>query len=187
MRIDPIDQSRPTSAELASKPTGLGAQIVPMSCIRGGRSPLEDRPVKYSIRIAALAAALSLCSVATARAQDTTKPGGLNKVAHDVSNTAKKAGRDTKAEVKRDASKAHNTLTDAGNETKTVLKKTTGIHGSHNKHPGGLNKVAHDISNTSKKAGSDAKAEKNRIKSKAHGAATEAGKSVKDTVLKQKQ
>ena len=29
------------------------------------------------------------------------------------------------------------------------------------------------------------KAEKNRVKSKAHGAATEAGKSMKDTVLKQ--
>src|SRR5215213_1298764 len=143
--------------------------------------------MKYSVRIAALAAALSLCGVTTARAQaaDTSKPGGLNKVAHDVSNTAKKAGRDTKAEVKRDASKAHNTLTDAGNETKTVLKKKTGIKGSQSKDPGGLNKVARDISKTSKKAGRDAKAEKNRVKSKAHGAATEAGKSVKDTVLKQ--
>jgi hypothetical protein len=181
-------QSRRASAELASDPTGLEARDVPASCNGGSRSPQEDRPVTHSVRIAALAAALSLCSVATVRAQaaDTNKPGGLNKVAHDVSNTAKKAGRDTKAEVKRDASKAHNTLTDAGNETKTVLKKTTGIHGSHNKHPGGLNKVAHDISNTSKKAGSDAKAEKNRIKSNAHAAATEAGKSVKDTVLKQK-
>ena len=81
--------------------------------------------MRHSIRIAALAAALSLCGVATARAQaDDHKPGGLNK-------------------------------------------------------------VAHNISNTSKKAGSDAKAEKNRVKSDAHGAATEAGKSIKDTVLKQ--
>ena len=52
------------------------------------------------------------------------------------------------------------------------------------KKPGGLNKVARDISKTSKKAGSDIKAEKNRVKSKAHGEATEAGKSLKDTVLK---
>jgi hypothetical protein len=120
------------------------------------------------------------------RAQDTHKPGGVNKVAHDVSNTMKKAGRDTKAEVKRDASTAHGALSDAGNETKTVLKKTTGIHGSTNPRPGGLNKVAHDISNTSKKAGSDIKAEKNRVKSNLHGKATEAGKSIKDTTLKGK-
>ena len=82
--------------------------------------------MKHSVRIAALAAALSLCGIATARAQaDDHKPGGLNKVARDISNTSKKAGRDMKAE-------------------------------------------------------------KNRVKSKAHGAATEAGKSLKDTVLKQK-
>ena len=143
--------------------------------------------MRHSVSIAALAAALSLCGVATARAQaDDHKPGGLNKVAHDISKTSKKAGRDTKAEVKRDASKAHNALTDAGNETKTVLKKTTGIKGSQSKDPGGLNKVARNVSRTSKKAGSDIKAEKNRVKSKAHGAATEAGKSMKDTVLKQK-
>ena len=48
------------------------------------------------------------------------------------------------------------------------------------------NGLARDISKTSKKAGRDIKAEKNRVKSKAHGAATEAGKSMKDTVLKQK-
>ena len=142
--------------------------------------------MKINVRIAALAAALSLYGAASAGAQqaDTAKPGGLNKVAHDISNTSKKAGRDTKAEMKRAGSKAHNTLKDAGNETKTVLKKTTGIKGSQSHQPGGLNKVARDISKTSKKAGSDIKAEKNRVKSKAHGAATEAGKSVKDPVLK---
>ena len=134
----------------------------------------------------ALAAALALFTAASAHAQDTDshKPGGLNKIGHNISNTMKKAGRDTKAEVHRDASKTHNTLKDAGNDTKTVLKRTTGIHGSHNAHPGGLNKVAHDISNASKRAASDTKAEKNRVKSNVHGAATEAGKSVKDTLLK---
>ena len=137
--------------------------------------------MKTHARFGALAA-LALFAALPARAQDTHKPGGLNKVAHDVSNTVKKAGRDTKAEVKRDASKTHNTLTDAGNETKTVLKKTTGIKGSKNPHPGGLNKIAHDISNTSKKAGSDIKAEKNRAKSDLHGKATEAGKEAKKEV-----
>jgi hypothetical protein len=137
------------------------------------------------VRTAVFAAALSLFAVSVrAQATDDHKPGGLNKVAHDVSNTAKKAGRDTKAEVKRDASKTHHVAQDAGNETKTVLKKTTGIKGSQSNQPGGLNKVARNISKTSKKAASDAKAEKNRAKSDVHGALTETGKSVKDTVLK---
>jgi hypothetical protein len=139
------------------------------------------------VRFAVLAAAFSVLAVSsTARAQEAHKPGGLNKVAHDVSNTAKKAGRDTKAEVKRDASKTHNALTDAGNDTKAQLKRTTGIKGSQSHQPGGLNKVARNVSKTSKKAASDAKAEKNRAKSDVHGALTETGKSVKDTTLKGK-
>lgn len=137
------------------------------------------------IRFAAVAA-IALFAALPAQAQEEHKPGGLNKVAHNVSNTMKKAGRDTKAEVKRDASKTHGALQEAGNETKTVLKKTTGIHGSNKEHPGGLNKIARNISNTSKKAGRDTRAEKDRVKSKAHGAATEMGKSIKDTTLKQK-
>lgn len=139
--------------------------------------------MKNQIRFAALAAA-ALFAALPARAQDDHKPGGLNKVAHNVSTTVKKAGRDTKAEVKRDASRTHNALTDAGNGTKTVLKKTTGIHGSKNAHPGGLNKVAHAISNTSKKAASDTKAEKNRVKSKTHAVATETGKEIKEVPKK---
>jgi hypothetical protein len=143
--------------------------------------------MKHHVRFA-IAGAVALFAALPARAQDTSshKPGGLNKVAHNVSKTVKKAGQDTKAEVHRDASKTHNALTDAGNDTKTVLKKTTGIKGSTNPHPGGLNKVAHDISNTSKKAASDTKAEKNRVKSNLHGKATETGKSIKDTTLKSK-
>jgi hypothetical protein len=144
--------------------------------------------VRYQIRIAAIAAALSLYGATSAGAQaaEEKKPGGLNKVAHDVSATAKKAGRDTKAETKRAGSKAHDALSDAGNETKTVLKKTTGIKASQSKEPGGLNKVARNISNTSKKAGRDTKAEVKRVKSDLHGAATETGKSIKDTTLKAK-
>ena len=54
--------------------------------------------MKINARIAALAAALSLYGAATAGAQqDEHKPGGLNKVAHDISKTSKKAGQDTKA------------------------------------------------------------------------------------------
>ena len=94
----------------------------------------------------------------------------------------KKAGRDTKAEVHRDASKTHNNLKDAGNDTKSFMKKTTGIHGSHNKHPGGLNKIAHNISNASKKAGSQVKGEAKEAGSDIHGASSESGRKVKDEV-----
>ena len=145
--------------------------------------------MRINVRIAALAAALSLygaTAAATAGAQDANKPGGLNKVARDISKTSKKAGRDIKAETKRASSKAHNELTDAGNATKKTLKKATGIKAPQSHQPGGLNKVARDISKTSKKAGSDTKAEIKRVKGDAHGASTEAGKSLKDTVLKSK-
>lgn len=141
--------------------------------------------MRHHVQVVAIAA-IAVFAALPARAQDTTKPGGVKKVAHNVSKTMKKAGQDTKAEVKRDASKTHGALQDAGNETKTVLKKTTGIKGSTNDHPGGLNKVARDISNTSKRAASDTKAEVKRDKSKLHGKATEMGKSVKDTTLKAK-
>ena len=109
--------------------------------------------MKINVRIAALTAALSLYGAASAGAQqaDTAKPGGLNKVAHDISKTSKKAGRDTKAEMKRAGSKEHNTLTDAGNETKTVVKKTTRIKGSQSHQPGGLNTVGRYMAD--KKAG----------------------------------
>jgi hypothetical protein len=143
--------------------------------------------MKTQVRYALVAAALSLFAVTSAQAQEEHKPGGLNKVAHDVSNTAKKAGRDTKAEVKRDASKAHGALQKAGNDTKTELKRTTGIKGSQAEQPGGLNKVARDISKTGKKTARAARAEKDRAKSKAHGELTETGVAVKDTVLKGKK
>jgi Skp family chaperone for outer membrane proteins len=149
---------------------------------------LEDADMIKQMRYAILAAGLSLFagSAAGAQAAEEHKPGGLNKVAHDVSRTAKRAGRDTKAELKRGSSKTHNALTDAGNNTKAELKRATGIKAPQSHEPGGLNKVARDISKTSKKAGSDAKAEKNRVKSDVHGGLTETGKSVKDTTLKAK-
>ena len=142
--------------------------------------------MKVQLRYFVIAAALAFTTPLTVRAQDTNKPGGLNKVAQNISKTAKKAGRDTKAEVKRDAGKTHHALKHAGNETKTTLKKTTGIKGSQSKDPGGLNKVAREVSSTSKHAARHAKAEKNKAKSDAHGALTETGKSIKDTTLKGK-
>ena len=82
--------------------------------------------MKINVRIAALAAALSLygaATAATADAQDANKPGGLNKVALDISKTSKKAGSDTKAEIKRAKGNAHGAATEAGKSMKdTVLK-----------------------------------------------------------------
>jgi hypothetical protein len=142
--------------------------------------------VNVQLRHLVVAVALAITAPPAVRAQDTGKPGGLNKVARNVSKTVKKAGRDTKAEVKRDAGKTHHALKQAGNETKTTLKKTTGIKGSQSKQPGGLNKVAREASATSKHAARHAKAEKNKAKSKTHAALTETGKSIKDTTLKGK-
>lgn len=82
--------------------------------------------MKINVRIAALAAALSLygaTGATVAGAQDTNKPGGLNKVARDISKTSKKAGSDTKAEVKRVKGDVHGASTEAGKSLKdTVLK-----------------------------------------------------------------
>ena len=146
--------------------------------------------MRHYVRIAAIAAAISLYGASAgaqeAQKDDANKPGGINKVARDVSATAKKAGRDTKAEVRRGTSKAHNGLTDAGNETKAVLKKTTGIKAPQRENPGGLNKVARNVSKASKKAGSDVKGALNGASAEAHSKATEAGKSLKDTTLKGK-
>src|SRR3979411_1354710 len=145
--------------------------------------------MKQHVRFAVFAVALSLSAAGSARAQapDDHKPGGLNKVAHDARKPVKKAGRDTKAEVKRDASKGHHVAQDAGNNTKTVLKKATGIHGSTNENPLGLHKGAPATHKTGKKAARDTRAEKDRVKSNAHGELKETGIAVKDTVLKGKK
>jgi hypothetical protein len=136
--------------------------------------------MKISYMLAAVIAAGALA--APLHAQDTTakKPGGINKVAHDVSATAKKAGRDTKAEVHRDASKAHAALTKAGNDTKTAAGNATGIH----KVGGTVGKAAKSVSKTSKKAGRAAKSSVKKVSSSAHDSLTKAGKSAKAQVKK---
>lgn len=128
-------------------------------------------------------AALSLGAiVAPLKAQDTTgkKPGGLNKVAHDVSNTVKKAGRDTKAEVKRDAGRTHEELKDAGNATKTATGNATGIH----KVGGDVGKAAKAVSGASKHAGASAKHTVKHAKAAVHKDLTKAGKDAKEDAKK---
>lgn len=125
----------------------------------------------------------------TAAAQDPTpepkKPGGLNKLAREVSKESKKAGRQLKANVKDVSSDAHIALQKAGNDTKAEAKRATGYttktpDAEHK--PGGLNKLARDVSSASKKIGARWK---NSVKSGAsstHGALTDAGKAAKDTL-----
>jgi len=135
-----------------------------------------------------LATTVVLSAIAApVRAQDTsaTKPGGLNKVAHNVSKTMKKAGRDTKAEVHRDASKTHQALTKAGNNTKAQLKRTTGVttHSPDANHkPGGVNKLARDVSHTSKTVGAKAKHSVKSAGGEIHQDLTKAGKHAKEVV-----
>ncbi len=139
------------------------------------------------MRIVHLFAALALGAAITtaAGAQDTThKPGGLNKVAHDVSKTAKKAGRDTKAEVKRDESRTHHALKDAGNDTKGALKTATGdtLEKDPNHKPGGLNKAAREVSHAGKRAGAKAKHGVKHAASTTHHALKRAGNDAKATM-----
>jgi hypothetical protein len=136
--------------------------------------------MKIRYMIAAVVAAGALA--APLHAQDTTakKPGGLNKVAHDVSATAKKAGRDTKAEVHRDASKTHAALTTAGNDTKTAAGNATGIH----KVGGSVGDAAKAVSKTSKKAGRSAKSAVKKTTGSAHDSLSSLGKGVKAEVKK---
>ena len=147
--------------------------------------------MKINVRIAALATAFSLYGASVAGAQEVPKP---DKVARDVSKATKKAGGDTKAETKRKVNTAHGALADPGKDTKSTLNKATGIKAPQ---PGGLKKTAgdvsntpkkavSDVSNTPKKAVSDVKAQTKHAKGAAHGATTEAGKSMKDAVPKSK-
>jgi hypothetical protein len=138
------------------------------------------------IRIVLATAVVLGAIAAPLKAQDTTtKPGGLNKAAHNVSKTMKKAGRDTKAEVHRDASKTHQTLTKAGKNTKAQLKRTTGVttHSPDANHkPGGVNKLARDVSHTSKTVGAKTKHGVKSAAGDVHRDLTKAGKHAKEVV-----
>jgi flagellar motor protein MotB len=135
---------------------------------------------RHIILVTALLAALA----ATSSAQE-KKPGGLNKVARDVSKTSKEAGREAKSGIKKTSSEAHHGLTKAGNNTKAELKRTTGLTTpapSPGHKPGGLNKMARDVSHESKKTGAHLKHQTKKESAKGHGAATKAGKKAKEEV-----
>ncbi len=138
------------------------------------------------ITIASLLGAM-VAGPAGAQQQNTAhKPGGLNKVAHDVSSAFKKAGRSTKAATKHVASATHHTLKTAGRGVKSDLAHATGdtIPRPHHK-PGGLNKVAREVSGSIKSVGRTAKSGMHQASSGTHKALQKTGNdakaSVKDT------
>lgn len=127
---------------------------------------------------------------AVARAQDTLeakKPGGLNKVAHNVSKASKKAGRQAKGELKSASSATHHTLKNAGNATKDEAKEATGYVPPDSGHkPGGLNKVARNVSKAGKKTGAQAKHAVKSSSSETHETLQNTGNAAKDTLKKVK-
>jgi hypothetical protein len=155
-------------------------------------SPWDLTHTEKKMRIRTLLSAIGLVGgiAATMHAQDTTqekKPGGLNKVAHDISKTSKKAGRDVKAELKRASSTTHHALKTTGNGIKDEAKEATGYVPPDSGHkPGGLNKAAREVSKVGKKAGAQAKNGVKKTGAEAHGAATDVGKATKDTLKKVK-
>ena len=130
----------------------------------------------YQIRFT-IAAALMSCALAIPlKAQDTT----VKKVAHNVSSTVKKAGRDIKAEAKRDASGAHRALKANGNAAKDEAHEVTGI----DTMPGPVNKAARSVSHTSKTVGADAKHTVKKASSTAHHQLKKTGNEAKAKVAK---
>lgn len=140
------------------------------------------RHIRFVVSSACIIGTL-IASVAGAQQDTTHKPGGLNKVAHDVSSTVKKAGRDTKAETKRAASATHGALKRTGRGIKSDLNRATGdtLPKPHHE-PGGLNKVARDASGAMKKAGRAAKSDLHQAGSSTHKTLKRTGNEAKTAV-----
>jgi hypothetical protein len=129
------------------------------------------------IAIATLASALA---VRPALAQDTTTHGGVNGAARQVSSASKETGRTAKAGVKQLGSSVHHVLKDAGRGAKGALSHAVGhTKPDPNHKPGGLNKVARDVSKSVKHAGRAAKAGVHQGASQTHKALQKAGNDVK--------
>lgn len=143
--------------------------------------------ISSRIAIAASAVALALFTAPLAAqqgTQDTThKPGGLNAVAQGVSKAGKTVGRGVKSGVKHVASGTHHVLKSTGRGVKHDLNVATGDTVPKPKSkPGGLNKVARDVSKSVKHVGRSAKKGVRHAKSDAHSGLTDAGKDVKESV-----
>jgi hypothetical protein len=138
------------------------------------------RPAAF-LAIASLAGAL-IAAPAGAQ-QDTSHPGGVTGAAHDVSAASKATGRSAKAGLKSAGSSVHKVLKKAGRGTKSAISHAVGdtIHDPNHK-PGGLNKVARDVSGSIKHVGRAAKAGLHEGASETHKGLQKTGNAVKKSV-----
>lgn len=138
------------------------------------------------VNLLAIATLAGMLLVRPATAQDTTHHGGVNGAARAVSGAVKSVGRTAKADTKSVTSKAHHVLKKAGRSAKARLAHAVGdtVHDPNHK-PGGLNKVARDVSKSFKHAGRSAKSSVHKGANGAHKALQKTGndvkKSAKDT------
>lgn len=128
--------------------------------------------IRYAIAVALMSCAIGL----PLRAQDTA----AKHVAHNISSTAKKAGRDIKAEVKRDAAGAHRALKANGNAAKDELHEKTGIDTA----PAPVNKAARAVSHTGKTVGANAKHSVKSASTSAHHTLKKTGNEAKAQAAK---
>ena len=132
--------------------------------------------MKIRYTIAATLLGFALGAPATLKAQDTT----VKHVAHNVSSTVKKAGRDIKAEAGRDAAGAHRALKANGNAAKDEMHEKTGI----DTMPGPVNNAARAVSHTGKTVGAKTKHAVKATSSSAHHTLKKAGNKAKAQAAK---
>lgn len=123
--------------------------------------------IRYLMALAAVMAAAAPLKVVKAQSP--------KEAAENVHKTLKKAGNDTKAEIKRDAAGAHRALKANGNEAKEEAGEVTGPV----KTPAPIDKAAHSVSHASKKAGRHAKHVIRKSANKTHHALKKAGNETK--------
>lgn len=126
--------------------------------------------IRYLFAMAAVMAAAAPLKVVKAQSP--------KEAAENVHKTLKKAGNDTKAEIKRDASGAHRALKANGNEAKEEAGEVTGPV----KAPAPIDKAAHQVSHASKMAGRHAKHGVRKSAHKAHHALKKAGNETKESL-----
>lgn len=142
---------------------------------------------RLSLAIGAAVLAFAAAPLHAQATQDTTpKHGGLHAVGDDLHHVAKAAGNGVKSGVKHVASGTHHVLKSTGRGAKADLKKATGdtMPKDPNHKPGGLNKVARQVSSSVKHVGRAAKSDLHGAASSAHGDLTAAGDSAKASTKK---
>ena len=131
--------------------------------------------VRSLITLAAIAGAVA--ALPAGAQQDTTHPTTPHAVAKD-------AGRTAKSGAKSVGSTIHHGLKHAGRNLKSTAAKVVGdtVPEAPGHKPGGLNKVARDVSGAAKKAGRSAKSGVHTAGSKTHKALKSPGRAVKDSI-----